>query len=116
MSRVLIALEGRFTRRSVLNSVFEYCRKMKFKVSVLLVGTGEAPSIALQDFLIRLKRAGLNGCLHRHAGNMGGAVLEHASHYKDIRLILVDSMKNWGTAPLHTLTQPIGLFSGIVAT
>lgn len=116
MSGVLIALEGHLTKRSVLNAVFEYCRKMKFKVSVLLVDAGEPPSAALQEFLIRLKLAGLNGCLYRHAGNLGHAVLKHANRHKDIRLILVDSMKNWGPAPLRTLSQPVGLFSGIVAT
>ncbi len=115
MSRVLIALEGRLTKRSVLNAVFEYCRKMKFKVSVLLVDAGEPPCAALQDFLIQLKLAGLNGCLYRPAGDLGRAVLKHASRHKDIRLILVDSMKNWGSAPLQTLSAPVGLFSGIVA-
>lgn len=115
MSGVLIALEGHLTKRSVLNAVFEYCRKMKFKVSVLLVDAGE-PSPALQEFLIRLKLAGLNGCLYRHAGNLGQAVLKHANRHKDIRLILVDNMKNWGSAPLQTLSQPVSLFSGIVAT
>ena len=116
MSRVLIALGGHLTKRSVLNAVFEYCREMKFKVSVLLVDAGEPPSAALQDFLMRLKLAGLNGRLYRHAGNLGRAVLSHANRHKDIRLILVDSMKNWGSAPMQTLSPPVGLFSSIAAT
>ncbi|MBU1395985.1 MAG: hypothetical protein KKE84_07555 [Gammaproteobacteria bacterium] len=117
MSRILIALHGHSIRRSVLNAVFDYCRKMRFKVSVLLVDEADAPSPALADFLARLKHAGLNGRLHRQAGCLGQAVLEFASRHKDISLILVDSMKNWGGGvPLKALSPPVGLFSGIVAT
>jgi hypothetical protein len=117
MSRILIALHGHQIRRSVLNAVFDYCMKMKFKVNVLLVDDEDAPSPVLADFLARLKQAGLNGCLYRQAGCLGQAVLKHASHHKDIRLILVDSMKNWGTrVPLKSLSQPVGLFSGVVAS
>jgi len=117
MSRILIALHGHLIKRSVLNAVFEYCTKMKFQVSVLLVDGEDAPSPVLVDFLIRLKQAGLNGCLYRQAGSLGQAVLKHASRHKDIRLILVDSMKNWGTrVPLRALSQPVGVFSGVVAS
>lgn len=117
MSRILIALHGHLIKRSVLNAVFEYCRKMKFKVNVLLVDGDAAPSPILTDFLARLKQAGLNGGLYRQAGSFGQAVLSHASRHKGIRLILVDSMKNWGArAPLGALSQPVGLFSGVVAT
>jgi len=117
MSRVLIALHGRLIRRSVLNAVFDYCAKMKFKVNVLLVDGEDSPSPALMDFLVRLKQAGLSGRLYQQVGCLGQAVLKHASHHKDIRLILVDSMKNWGTrVPLKSLSQPVGLFSGVVAS
>lgn len=117
MSRILIALHGHLIKRSVLNAVFEYCTKMKFQVSVLLVDGEDAPSPVLVDFLSRLKQAGLNGCLYRQAGSLGQAVLKHASRHKDIRLILVDSMKNWGTrVPLRALSQPVGVFSGVVAS
>jgi len=116
MSRILIALQGHLVKRSVLNAVFDYCIKMKFKVNVLLVGEADASPV-LADFLARLKQAGLNGCLYRQAGCLGQAVLKHASHHKDIRLILVDSMKNWGSrVPLRALSQPVGLFSGVVAS
>ena len=117
MSRVLIALHGRLIRRSVLNAVFNYCREMKFKVNVLLVDGGEALSPVLMDFLTSLKQAGLHGCLYRQPGPIGQAVLDHASLHKDIRLILVDSMKNWGTGvSMRALSQPVGLLSGIVAS
>ena len=117
MSRILIALDGHPIKRSVLNAVFDYCRKMRFKVSVLLVEEDGAPSPALADFLAQLKQAGLSGCLYRQAGCLGQAVLKHASRHKDIRLILVDSMKNWGTGvPLNALSPPVGVFSGVVAT
>lgn len=117
MSRILIALHGHLVKRSLLNAVFEYCTKMKFQVSVLLVDGDDAPSPVLVDFLGRLKQAGLNGCLYRQAGSLGQAVLKHASRHKDIRLILVDSMKNWGTrVPLRALSQPVGVFSGVVAS
>lgn len=116
MSRILIALHGHLVKRSVLNAVFEYCMKMKFKVNVLLVGDEGAPSPVLTDFVARLKLAGLDGGLYRQAGCLGQAVLKHASHHKDIRLILIDSMKNWGArVPLKALSQPVGLFSGVVA-
>lgn len=117
MSRILIALHGHLIKRSVLNAVFEYCRKMKFKVNVLLVDGEDAPSPVLTDFLAKLKQAGLNGGLYRQAGSFGQAVLRHASRHKGIRLILVDSMKNWGArVPLRALSQPVGLFSGVVAS
>lgn len=117
MSRVLIALHGRLIRRSVLDAVFDYCRKMKFKVNVLLVDGGDTPSPGMVDFLARLKQAGLNACLYRQAGPLGEAVLKHASRHKDIRLILVDSMKNWGVGvPLAALSQPVGLLSGVTAS
>lgn len=117
MSRILIALHGRLIKRSMLNAVFDYCIRMKFKVSVLLVGAEDAPSPALADFLARLKHAGLNGCLYRQAGCLGEAVRKYASRHKDIRLILVDSMKNWGSSvPLRALSQPIGVLSGVVAS
>jgi hypothetical protein len=117
MSRILIALHGHQIRRSVLNAVFDYCRKMKFKVNVLLVDGEDAPSPVLTDFLVRLKQAGLSGRLYRQAGSLGQAVLKHASRHKDIRLILVDSMKNWGASvPLRALSQPVGLLSGVVAS
>lgn len=117
MSRILIALHGHLIKRSVLNAVFEYCMKMKFKVNVLLVDDEDAPSPVLADFVARLKQAGLNGCLYRQTGCLGQAVLKHASRHKDIRLILVDSMKNWGSrVPLRALSQPVGLFSGVVAS
>jgi len=117
MSRILIAIHGHLIRRSVLNAVFDYCRKMKFKVNVLLVDDADAPSPVLADFLTRLKQAGLNGCLYRQAGSLGQAVLKHASCHKDIRLILVDSMKNWGTrVPLRALSQPVGVFSGVITS
>ncbi|MHB1215224.1 MAG: hypothetical protein ACYCY9_09575 [Thiobacillus sp.] len=117
MSRILIALHGHSIRRSVLNAIFDYCREMKFKVSVLLVDGDNAPSPALADFLGQLKQAGLSGRLFRQAGCLGQAVLKFAGRHKDITLVLVDSMKHWGTgAPLKALPQPVGLFSGIVAT
>lgn len=117
MSRILIALDGHPIKRSVLNAVFDYCRKMKFKVNVLLVDGDDAPSPVVTDFLARLKQAGLSGSLYRQAGCLGQAVLKHASRHKDIRLILVDSMKNWGTSvPLRALAQPVGAFSSIVAS
>ncbi|MDZ7594882.1 MAG: hypothetical protein U0932_09550 [Thiobacillus sp.] len=117
MSRILIALHGHSIRRSVLNAVFDYCRKMKFKVSVLLVDGDSAPSPALVDFLAQLKQAGLSGRLHRRAGSLGQAVLKFSSRHKDVALVLVDSMKNWGGgAPLKALSPPVGVFSGIVAT
>lgn len=117
MSRILIALHGHLIKRSVLNAVFEYCIEMKFKVNVLLVDGGDAPSQILTDFLSKLKQAGLNGGLYRQAGSFGQAILSHASRHKGIRLILVDSMKNWGArVPLGALSQPVGLFSGVVAT
>ena len=56
-------------------------------------------------------------CLYRQAGPLGQAVLEHAKFHKDIYLILVDSMKNWGAgAPLRALTQPVGTLGGVVAS
>ncbi len=117
MSRILIALHGHSIRRSVLNAVFEYCKKMKFKVSVLLVDGDSAPSPALADFLDQLKQAGLNGRLFRQAGCLGQAVLKVVRRHKDISLVLVDSMKHWGAgAPLKALSPPVGVFSGIVAT
>ena len=124
MSRILIALDGHSIKRSVLNAIFDYCKKMKFKVSVLLVDGDSAPSPALADFLDQLKQAGLSGRLFRQAGCLGQqacclgqAVLNFASRHKDISLILVDSMKNWGArAPLGALSQPVGLLSGVVAT
>lgn len=117
MSRVLIALHGQLIKRSVLKAVLDYCMKMKFKVNVLLVDGPDAPSPALAYFLDGLKQAGLSGCLYRKAGSLGQAVLDHARRHKDIRLILVDSMKHWGASvPDKILTQPIGLFSGVIAT
>lgn len=117
MSRVLIALHGHLIRRSVLNAVFDYCREMKFKVSVLLVDGDSTPSPALADFLAQLKQAGLSGRLFRQAGSLGQAVRKHVSRHKDIAMVLVDSMKNWGGgAPLKALSPPVGVFSGIVAT
>lgn len=117
MSHILIALYGQLARRSVLDALFDYCREMKFKVNVLLVDGPAAPSPELADFLIRLKQAGLNGCLYRKAGSLGQAVLDHARRHKDIRMILVDSMKHWGAGvPVKILPQPVGVFSGIVAT
>jgi len=78
---------------------------------------GDVPSPALTDFLTRLKQAGLKSCLYRQAGPLGQAVLEHAKFHKDIYLILVDSMKNWGAgAPLRALTQPVGTLGGVVAS
>lgn len=117
MSRILIALDGHSIKRSVLNAIFDYCREMRFKVSVLLVDGDSAPSPALADFLDQLKQAGLSGRLFRQAGCLGQAVLNFASRHKDISLVLVDSMKNWGSGvPLKALSPPVGLFSGIVAT
>ncbi|MFZ3040281.1 MAG: hypothetical protein WA108_00560 [Thiobacillus sp.] len=117
MSRILIALHGHSIRRSVLNAVFDYCMEMRFKVSVLLIDTDNALSPALADFLARLKYAGLSGRLFRQAGCLGQAVLKFAGRHKDLSLILVDSMKNWGRGvPLKALSPPVGLFSGIVAT
>jgi len=117
MSRILIALQGRSISRSALNAAFNYCRQMKFKVNVLLVDEGDVPSPALTDFLTRLKQAGLKSCLYRQAGPLGQAVLEHAKFHKDIYLILVDSMKNWGAgAPLRALSQPVGTLGGVVAS
>ncbi|HSJ80262.1 MAG TPA: hypothetical protein VK910_03530 [Thiobacillus sp.] len=117
MSRILIALHGHSIRRSVLNAVFDYCREMKFKVSVLLVDGDSVLSPALADFLGQLKQAGLSGRLFRQAGCLGQAVLTFASRHKDLSLILVDSMKNWGGGvPLKALSPPVGVFSGIVAT
>ncbi|WP_157648650.1 hypothetical protein [Thiobacillus denitrificans] len=113
----MIALHGHLIKRSVLNAVFDYCRKMKFEVSVLLVDGDSAPSPALADFLGQLKQAGLSGRLFRQAGSLGQAVLKFARRHKDISLILVDSMKNWGAGvPLNALSPPVGLFSGVVAT
>jgi hypothetical protein len=117
MSRILIALHGHSIRRSVLNAIFDYCKKMRFTVSVLLVDGDSAPSPALADFLGQLKQAGLSGRLFRQAGSLGQAVLKFASRHKDISLILVDSMKNWGGGvPLKALSPPVVVFSGIVAT
>jgi hypothetical protein len=117
MSRVLIALHGHLFKRSALNAAFNYCRDMKFKVNVLLVDGGEELQPVLMDFLSRLKQAGLNGRLYRQAGPLGLAVLKHARLYKDIRMILVDSMKHWGAGvPLGALSQPVGSLSGIVAS
>ena len=117
MSRILIALHGHSIKRSVLNAIFDYCREMRFKVSVLLIDEDSAPSPALADFLGQLKQAGLSGHLHRQAGSLGQAVQKHVSRHKDIALVLVDSMKNWGGgAPLTALSPPVGVFSGIVAT
>lgn len=117
MSRILIALQGRSISRSALNAAFNYCREMKFKVNVLLVDGGEAPSPVLADFLTRLKQAGLKSCLYRQAGPLGQAVLEHANRHKDIYLILVDSMKNWGAGvPLRALSQPVGSLGGVAAS
>lgn len=117
MSRILIALDGHSIKRSVLNAIFDYCKKMKFKVSVLLMDGDSAPSPALADFLDQLKQAGLSGRLFRQAGCLGQAVQNFASRHKDISLVLVDSMKNWGSGvPLKALSPPVGLFSGIVAT
>jgi hypothetical protein len=116
MSLVLIALHGELFSRSALNAAFNYCRDMKFKVNVLLVDGGEAPQPILMDFLARLKQAGMSGCLDRQAGPLGRAVQRHASLYKDVRLILVDSMKHWGAGvPLRALKQPVGLLSGVAA-
>jgi hypothetical protein len=116
MSLVLIALHGRLFSRSALNAAFNYCREMKFKVNVLLVDGGDEPQPVLVDFLARLKQAGLSGCLYHQAGPLGRAVQRHASLYKDIRLILVDSMKHWGAGvPLAALSQPVGLLSGVAA-
>jgi inhibitor of KinA sporulation pathway (predicted exonuclease) len=113
---VLIALHSHLIKRSALNAVFSYCRQMKFKVNVLLVDGGEALSPVLAEFMARLKQAGLSGQLYHQTGPLDQAVLEHASRNKDIRLILVDSMKNWGTAvSLKALTQPIGLLGSVVA-
>jgi hypothetical protein len=117
MSRVLIALHGHLFKRSALNAAFNYCRDMKFTVNVLLVDGGEDLQPALMDFLARLKQAGLSGSLYRQAGPLGRAVLRHANRFKDIRLILVDSMKHWGAgAPLGALSQPVGLLGGVVAS
>jgi len=117
MSRILIALHGHSIRRSVLNAIFDYCKEMRFRVSVLLVDEDSGPSPALADFLAQLKQAGLSGRLFRQAGSLGQAVLKFASRHKDISLILVDSMKNWGGGvPLKSLSPPVGVFSGIVAT
>ncbi len=88
--------------------------KMKFRVNVLLVDDEDAPSPVLADFLARLKQAGLNGCLYRQRDVSVGCE-KHASRHKDIRLILVDSMKNWGPESLESLVAPVGLFSGVVA-
>lgn len=117
MSRILIALHGHSIRRSMLNALFDYCREMRFKVSVLLVDGDSAPPPALVEFLAQLKQAGLSGHLYRQAGSLGRAVLQFAHRHKDIALILVDSMKNWGgVVPLKALSPPIGVISGIVAT
>jgi hypothetical protein len=112
---LLVALHGRLIRRSVLNAVFDYCAKMKFR-SMSCWWTGRC-AVAGTDGLVRLKQAGLSGRLYQQVGCLGQAVLKHASHHKDIRLILVDSMKNWGTrVPLKSLSQPVCLFSGVVAS
>ncbi len=117
MSRILIALHGHSASRSVLNAVFDYCTEMRFKVSVLLIDVDNALSPALTDFLARLKYAGLSGHLFRQVGCLGQAVLNFVSRHKDISLILVDSMKNWGSGvPLKALSPPVGLFSGVIAT
>jgi hypothetical protein len=117
MSQVLIALHGCLFKRSALNAAFDYCRDMKFKVNVLLVDGGDEPPPILMDFLARLKQAGLHGCVYRQVGPVGQAVLRHAKRYKNIRLILVDSMKYWGAGvPLGALSQPVGLLSSVVAS
>ncbi len=114
MSRVLIALHGHLFRRSALNAAFNYCRDMKFKVSVLLVDSEDEPHPLLMDFLTRLKQAGLNGSLYRQTGPLGQAVLRHTNRFKDISLILVDNMKHWGAGvSLSTLSQPVGLLSAV---
>lgn len=116
MSCVLIALHGGLARRSALKAVLNYCREMKFKVNVLLVDGGNELSPVLADFLDRLKQAGLNGRLYRQSGTLGQAVLNHVGLHRNIQMILVDSMKNLGSAfPFKGLPQPIGLISSVAA-
>lgn len=115
MSCVLIALHCCPTRRPALNAVLDYCREMKFKVNVLLVDGGNEPSPVLADFMARLKQAGLGGRLYRHSGSLGQAVVKHVGLHKDIRMILVDSMKNWGAVLPKGLLPPVTLLSGVAA-
>lgn len=117
MSGVLIALDGQKIKRAVLDAVFDYCRKMRFTVSVLLVNQGEGPSPVVADFLARLNQAGLlNGALQRRAGSFGQAVVAYARRHKGISMILVDSMKNWGSSVPARLLPPVGVFSSVTAT
>lgn len=116
MSCVLIALQRCPAKLSALNAVLDYCREMKFKVNVLLVDGESEPSPVLADFMARLKQAGLSGRLYRQSGSLGQAVLKHVGLHKDIRMILVDSMKNLGAAlPLTGLSLPVSSLGGVAA-
>ena len=113
MSSVLIALDGKRIRRSELNVAYDYCLEMRLNVEVLLVDGGEEKPEPLADFLARLKQAGLDVRLYRKSGPFNRAVQAHADGNKHVYVILLDSMKSWGTGiPFRAIQQPIGVLSG----
>lgn len=113
MSSVLIALDGNGIRRSALNVAYDYCVEMRLNVDILLVDGEEKVAPLLADFLARLNKAGLDTRLYRKTGPLNKAVLELANASNRIYVILVDSMKSWGSGiPFRTIKQPIGVLSG----
>ena len=116
MSSVLIALDGKSLRRSALNVAYDYCREMRLNVDVLLVDGDEEKPAVLADFLARVNLAGLKCRLHRKSGPLNRAVQDHANGNSRIYVILVDSMKSWGTGiPFRAIKQPIAMLSGASA-
>lgn len=113
MSSVLIALDGKRIRRSILNAAYDYCREMRLNVEVLLVEGEEVITPVFADFLARLRQAGLDICLYRKPGPFSLAVQRHANGNKRVYVILVDCMQSWGTGvPFGAIQQPIGVLSG----
>lgn len=116
MSSVLIALNAERIRRSVLNLAYDYCREMHLSVDVLLVGGGEDRPAILADFLSRLARGGRDVRLHRKPGPFGQAVHAHARRDRGVYVILVDSLKSWGSGvPFEAIRQPVAVLSRAAA-
>jgi hypothetical protein len=113
MRKALIALRGDETGPDALGAAFSFCAEMRCAVHILLADASGDPPPVLTGFLNRLKQAGLEFRLFRHAGPLNRAVLDHTRAHRDIDVILLDDMKHWGhDVPFRTLPLPVGVLGG----
>ena len=116
MKHVLIALNGNKVKATVLNAAFALCDQLNCRIDILILQVREEIPEALARFLQRLQRASLNYRLVRADGQMSLAVMDYARKYTDVDLILIDTLKSWGTGiPLQSLKRPFAVLASIAA-